>query len=586
MAEPWHEVIEILSDSDDDQEAANTPPSDSMEDDEWIIAYRAAGMPLAVDPTEAHEGADVSSERTQEALTEDDFLTKVLEVYPDIAHEHVRQLHRDAVQKGEKTDVSWCEVIIVRILDDGLYPKERDRRRDLKRKRQPSPAPEDIVTTIWGDGHYEVGSKLYTLYATEILANEFSYVPKKFIGDTLKREITLYHAHVALEELQQKDHTPYTKVRKARHHQELSPNMPNLFKELEAAKKKIKGDTDKRLKAEKERKAEEENERVSRVEGNIAECGCCFTEYPTNRMTFCNGTETDIHFFCHECAQSYVKAEIGQGKCRPKCMDTSGCPAIFARAQLQNFLDEKTFEVLERFQQQEDLRLAGLDDMEECPFCDFKMICLPKEVDREFRCQHPDCKIVSCRLCRMETHVPLTCEQASKDKKVDVRHLVEEAMTAALVRECNKCKNKFVKEFGCNKMTCPTCGNVQCYICSKNTRSYEHFQDKPEKCPLYDNTDERHDDEVKKAEAAALEQIKKDHPELQNEDLKIEVSDAVKQVEKQRIQNGAARVPVNYAIPQQAHLVGQFAIPPVAGRPLHNVGAPHAGVPVAAAPPP
>jgi hypothetical protein len=63
---------------------------------------------------------------------------------------------------------------------------------------------------------------------------------------------------------------------------------------------------------------------------------------------------------------------------------------------------------------------------------------------------------------------------------------VEEAMTAAFVRVCNKCKKEFLKEDGCNKMKCP-CGNSQCYICSQNVEDYGHFD---LECPLYESNEE------------------------------------------------------------------------------------------------
>jgi TRIAD3 protein (E3 ubiquitin-protein ligase RNF216) len=34
-------------------------------------------------------------------------------------------------------------------------------------------------------------------------------------------------------------------------------------------------------------------------------------------------------------------------------------------------------------------------------------------------------------------------------------------MSAALIRHCNKCKHPFIKEQGCNKMTCTHCRNLQ-----------------------------------------------------------------------------------------------------------------------------
>jgi len=59
-------------------------------------------------------------------------------------------------------------------------------------------------------------------------------------------------------------------------------------------------------------------------------------------------------------------------------------------------------------------------------------------------------------LCHQETHTPLSCKQAAAernaDKKINARHIMEEAMTDALIRTCNKatCNTKFVKTDGCN----------------------------------------------------------------------------------------------------------------------------------------
>ena len=58
----------------------------------------------------------------------------------------------------------------------------------------------------------------------------------------------------------------------------------------------------------------------------------------------------------------------------------------------------------------------------------------------------------------------------------------------------------FVKSDGCNRMKCPlkSCGNMQCYVCS-TTCDYNHFGITG-KCPLFDNTEERHQMEVESAE--------------------------------------------------------------------------------------
>ena len=113
-------------------------------------------------------------------------------------------------------------------------------------------------------------------------------------------------------------------------------------------------------------------------------------------------------------------------------------------------------------------------------------------------------------------------------------------MSAALIRKCNKCGTPFVKEEGCNKMTCTRngCYNVQCYVCSKSC-TYDHFDDsrrggKPGNCPLFESVEQRHDDEVKAAERLALEKVRAEHPEYTEEDLKIRMSENVQKDDERR----------------------------------------------------
>jgi len=272
---------------------------------------------------------------------------------------------------------------------------------------------------------------------------------------------------------------------------------------------------------------------------------CCFDDVPINKATHCDGEEP--HFFCLECAKRNANSEIGKSKYKLVCMDGSGCKAEFEKEQVRRFLDVKTRDTLERLQQQEEIRLADLDDLTSCPFCDFAAICPPVEEDREFRCANPDCEKVSCRLCKLETHIPLSCEANAKENKVTIRHAVEEAMTEALVRSCHKCKNKYIKEFGCNKMMCMRCSSIQCYVCSKDITKdgYAHFNEsarggRPGQCPLFDNTEQRHDEEVKKAEQKALEKVRAEYPKFSEEELKIKVSDAVQKNERDRIRQAEA----------------------------------------------
>lgn len=105
------------------------------------------------------------------------------------------------------------------------------------------------------------------------------------------------------------------------------------------------------------------------------------------------------------------------------------------------------------------------------------------------------------------------------EKKLDAKHAVEEAMTAALVKVCNNCNRPFLKEDGCNKMICP-CGNTQCHICSKNVAGYEHFS--PDTCPLYDDTEERQRREVAAAQDQAVQEVMHRRNDVTEDDITVD----------------------------------------------------------------
>ena len=88
--------------------------------------------------------------------------------------------------------------------------------------------------------------------------------------------------------------------------------------------------------------------------------------------------------------------DIGVNKYGLQCMDGSVCKATFSRAERAKFLDKKIIEKLENLEQQDAIRLAAehLQDFENCPYCDYGHICPPVEMDKEFRCEYPECQEV------------------------------------------------------------------------------------------------------------------------------------------------------------------------------------------------
>jgi len=90
-----------------------------------------------------------------------------------------------------------------------------------------------------------------------------------------------------------------------------------------------------------------------------------------------------------------------------------------------------------------------------------------------FVCRAPACRRASCLACAkawVDVHV---CRE---NELVALRTHVELAMSMAVKRVCPRCATSFVKNAGCNKLTCP-CGYRMCYVCRRDiaAEGYRHF---------------------------------------------------------------------------------------------------------------
>ncbi|CAG8974924.1 hypothetical protein HYALB_00006711 [Hymenoscyphus albidus] len=493
----------------------------------------------------------------------------VLAIFPDICRDHVGKLY--------ETISYSSDLIIAHILDKtekgSPYPKAKDMQKTLKRKRQIT--EEDAATLKYGAADSPEPLREIHADIRTFLSFEFALTPMSFIDATLNQTgYRLFHAYRVLEQAQREwepQNPPYMKLRSQRRTQDkfsertIQKNLDSghdervrveFYLEIQAARK-VRAKADAVREAQRLHEIEEAaNEQRAQRDGTMSECGCCFGDYPMNRMIHCDGDT--LHWFCRGCAKKMAATEIGASKYELHCMSMDSCQAGFSNDQRLLFLDEHTLVALERTEQEAMLRMAGIENLASCPFCPFAAEYPPVEINKEFKCQAPDCEKISCRQCKLETHIPKSCEESARENGLSIRRQIEEARSAALIRKCNKCGTSFIKEEGCNKMACTKCGNIQCYVCSKSC-GYDHFNDphrggKPGNCPLFEDVEARHDEEVGKAEKEALEKIRAEHPEYTEEDLRIRFSDEVKKDEERRKSRhpGMAGVPMGHPGLQRA----------------------------------
>ncbi|KAE8140637.1 hypothetical protein BDV38DRAFT_240056 [Aspergillus pseudotamarii] len=468
---------------------------------------------------------------TPAPTTDAALLPQILEIFPDISHQYVEELiarHKDTMSAdgGNTPFIAFGlflvkETIIEEILENPSYPKQE------KLKRKTKEGDED-------DDHWTIPRALhdahdYRKQACDILAQEFLWISIPQIRQLISSKKGLYSAYLTLyqEYIYPGIQSPHLRLKRPRPSVELTRTWDHdLISELNAAKRRAAKDTAAHRKRKEEEEADKFNEEEHTRSGNLVECQCCYSDFPSNRVVPCEGAT--VHFFCFRCIRKTAETQIGMMRYKLECLDMSDCKAKFARDYLKKALGSSLMGKLDDLQQQDEVEQAGLEGLESCPFCDFKGICPPVEEDREFRCCNPSCETVSCRLCKGKSHIPKTCDETRTDRGLPARHVVEEAMSEALIRNCPKCNVKIIKDMGCNKMTCSKCLCVMCYICKKDIsrEQYDHFGKPPTYCDTHDDRKpKRFEAEVEQAQRTAIDKVLRENPDLVEEDLRMDRRD-------------------------------------------------------------
>lgn len=153
------------------------------------------------------------------------------------------------------------------------------------------------------------------------------------------------------------------------------------------------------------------NEQEYQDNGEGIECGCCFSEYSFVCVPLCCHELLlmfqqdqmiqcpEAHLFCKSCMTSYASNLLGEHNPNIVCMDQSGCKLPFPESELARFLSSKLLELYYRVKQRKEIEAAGLENLEECPFCEYKCV-IENEMEKLFRCENAACCAISCRMCK------------------------------------------------------------------------------------------------------------------------------------------------------------------------------------------
>ncbi|KAL1868220.1 hypothetical protein VTK73DRAFT_3813 [Phialemonium thermophilum] len=383
-------------------------------------------------------------------------LAAVLSVFPGVCLDYVKEL---AEQKDNTP-----ELVIADILDDAERGKPYPRRRDSLKRKEPHDglgheqgdeilSLEDEIKKFSSPDRQQLAKqRSYAKISKSVLKYAFPHIYAKDMRAALKvNDNRLLPTYLSLRNMkvgfEEGDLRPKVKIQipevlwtadkvKRAIKNSIHESHKSALEEFQAAERIATALEAQRLAEQQKEMQERANLNAAQLNGTAAECQCCYDEFATNRMVYCDGKIA--HWFCRACAKRMADAQIGLARYRLNCMSTDGCLGGFSHAQREIFLDEKFRAALDRIEQEEAVRMADIDNLETCPFCPFAAECDPVDIDREFRCRNPSCELVSCRLCRRVTHIPLRCEEVSLREGLSKRRVIEEAMSSALIRKCNK----------------------------------------------------------------------------------------------------------------------------------------------------
>ncbi|KAK9248374.1 hypothetical protein V1506DRAFT_333132 [Lipomyces tetrasporus] len=491
--------------------------TDAVPDEDNINSFISL---ISIPADQEQESVPATSLPTPEAEMPDPrakLESEVLAMFPEICRDFLqKQVSAVAPDFGPNK----LQEIVLGILENPKYPR---------RENKTSSA------TISADAERKAGDASdaeYVIAVKSSLRHEFRTLPVRAIDEVLhQNKLSLSKAYGALDKVaryfmgerstlsSKPRFQPLRAPRSAKVEMDFLLGLKlgqQVIQDLDAVKEQLRVERLKEAENKDKQFAVQLAEKEAEELGMTMTCGCCFGDYADFEMSQCS----DGHLFCQACIQTQIENIIGLKQYKLKCIEVGGCEGVFVKSEIRRFIPDKLLEILDKNQQQAELLESGLK-IDHCPLCDFA-ICIENEDEKEFRCQNHECMAVTCRNCRKKSHIPQSCEEyerdLAKEDGLTARHQVEEAMTQALLRECSKCRQRFIKEDGCNKMTCSNCRNIMCYVCNKAITGYEHFG---QGCPLYDDTRKRHQQEISRAEAAAKQQVLEDNRNIYEEDIVV-----------------------------------------------------------------
>ncbi|KAF2068777.1 hypothetical protein CYY_009900 [Polysphondylium violaceum] len=214
------------------------------------------------------------------------------------------------------------------------------------------------------------------------------------------------------------------------------------------------------------------------------ECPICCCDYSPQEMVLLDC----LHFSCRDCTTSMCKINIESGSVKLLKCSHIGCEQLLDQQFIKSIVSDQEFSQYKTFLQQS----KGFVRCKKCDGWGY--------IDNLTRnCYCTLCKYCWCTLCHEKVHYGLPCYYVAvpkdqinpkqnsfwSDRKV--QPVIQEVKVIITCKKCPGCGALLDKFDGCNKISCPNCKLVLCWICLSNINGYDHFQDNSQ-CILFTST--------------------------------------------------------------------------------------------------
>lgn len=237
----------------------------------------------------------------------------------------------------------------------------------------------------------------------------------------------------------------------------------------------------------------------------LTTCKCCYDDtIPNDQLIRCTkATSKNEHLVCGDCIVGSIKSQISMGVASFGCiLDThdassNACGGMIAVEVFKEKLDGETFNKLNELVEVKSAseNATKLDNYQLCPFCSRSgCVLIPPAIGDCVKCNKK-----WCSTCRREEHGKRHCYELEfklgmtlRDRCDMIDRMIHEIMTNQTAHKCPSCKATFIKEEGCNKITCNKCHAYSCYVCGEfipKEVGYQHFGGSKGLCQLWPSND-------------------------------------------------------------------------------------------------